>query len=70
MSISITHRVLANAFGRRTTTYRQPAPVHAPEQDANQGSVSCAPWEGLYLEPEASLGQELDAFLAGLLHGE
>ena len=68
MSISVTHRVLAGAFGRspRITEPASPAPARAV-QSPSRGMVTCSPWEGLYLEEESAASQDLEAFLAGLL---
>ena len=77
MSISITHRVLANAFGSRGRTFASRATTAAQStataligQIPQQGSVTCSPWEGLYMEPEMSVSQEVEAFLASLSHGK
>lgn len=68
MSISVTHRVLAGAFGRspRITAPASPAPAPAV-QSPSHGMVTCLPWEGLYFEDQSGTSQDLETFLASLL---
>ncbi|WP_461175137.1 hypothetical protein M1D93_20635 (plasmid) [Arthrobacter sp. Z1-9] len=79
--MTITHGVLSLSFvrnrGQRVTspTTRQ---VAAPAAPAATGGLTCAPWEGLYLETaEAHDFQEspvpnpeLERFLYTLMYGE
>lgn len=59
-----------------------PVSSQAPAEAAfpfDGGELKCSPWEGLYLEQaqpltakgdDSALSGQLDAFLAGLMHGE
>ncbi|MFF1831971.1 hypothetical protein [Paenarthrobacter sp. NPDC058040] len=81
MSISIAHRVLANAFGRRVVAPLDAAPAASESdglsrQSTLMGQVTCSPWEGLYLDQAHTssiadeLVQDLESFLKSLVRGE
>ena len=76
--MAIAHRFAAPFIGRKATRA-----AHAPRpvvQERNHGTISCSPWEGLYLEQgsaaeaphpaEAAVAVELDRLLDTLLTGK
>jgi hypothetical protein len=86
--MTIAHRTLSSVFWGAHNGFdpdaRRPCSQEAvrsePQHHAASGTISCAPWEGLYMEhaeaaePAVETGfpgsTELERFLATLMHGE
>lgn len=84
--MSIKNRAIARVFINRNDLQSPPADPEenngpTSRSDNVPGSLTCSPWEGLYLEQNQafaapgddasmSAGEDLEAFLSSLMYGE